>query len=46
MCIRDRNYVDMKEEEFDKHADTLRDSRVWIKENNKWIKKYNLWDQR
>lgn len=38
------DYVDMKEEEFDKHADTFRDSRVWIREKNKWIKRYNLWD--
>ena len=38
------NYVDMKEIEFDKHADTFRDSRVWIRKKNKWIKRYNLWD--
>lgn len=38
------SYVDMREEEFDRHADTFRDLRVWEKKNNKWIKKYNLWD--
>lgn len=38
------NYVNMSEEEFDKHADTFRDERVWYKKNNKWVKRYNLWD--
>lgn len=37
-------YVNMTEEEFDKHADTFRDPRVWEKKEKKWIKKYNLWD--
>ena len=37
-------YVDMTENEFDTHADTFRDKRVWVKENDKWIKRYNLWD--
>jgi N-acetyl sugar amidotransferase len=37
-------YTDITEEEFDKHADTFRDSRAWIKKDDKWIKKYNLWD--
>ena len=36
------NYVNMSEEEFDKHADTFRDERVWMKKNNNWVKKYNL----
>lgn len=38
------DYVGMKEEDFDNHADTFRDQRVWKKVNNQWIKKYNLWD--
>ena len=34
----------MEEQEFDRHADTLRDPRVWKKDqNNKWFKK-NIWD--
>jgi N-acetyl sugar amidotransferase len=37
-------YTNLTEEEFDKHADTFRDSRVWYKEDEKWVKKYNLWD--
>ena len=37
-------YVNMSEKEFDEHADTFRDKRVWFLENSKWIKKYNLWD--
>jgi N-acetyl sugar amidotransferase len=37
-------YVGMTEEEFDKIADTFRDSRVWWKdENGNWVKD-NLWD--
>ena len=38
-------YVGMTENEFDIHADTFRDKRVWVKEKDKWIKRYNLWDQ-
>ena len=37
-------YTGITEEEFDNHADTFRDSRVWSKKDNKWIKKYFLWD--
>lgn len=37
-------YVNMSEKEFDEHADTFRDKRVWFLKNSKWIKKYNLWD--
>ena len=38
-------YVEMKEEEFDRVADTFRDERVWfIDKNSKWKKKFNLWD--
>ena len=37
------DYVNMSEEEFWSHTDTLRDKRVWRKENNKWIKD-NIWD--
>lgn len=36
------NYVEMKEEEFWKIADTFRDPRVWWIKNNQWYK-YNLW---
>ncbi len=32
-------YVDMREEDFDKIADTFRDERVWAIENNCWVKK-------
>jgi len=38
------NYVNITEEEFDKHADTFRDERVWHKKNKNWVKKCNLWD--
>ncbi len=37
------NYVNMSEEEFWSHTDTLRDKRVWRKEGNKWVKD-NIWD--
>lgn len=37
-------YTGLTEKEFDKHADTFRDLRVWSKENDTWVKKYNLWD--
>ena len=37
-------YTSTTEEEFDSHAETFRDTRVWLKENSKWEKKYNLWD--
>ena len=38
-------YVDMKEEEFDRIADTFRDPTVWEKdENGNWVKD-NIWDQ-
>jgi N-acetyl sugar amidotransferase len=37
-------YVDMTEEEFDRIADTFRDSRVWDKdEKQNWVKD-NIWD--
>ena len=37
-------YVKMTEDEFDRHADTLRDSRVWKKDTKgNWIKD-NIWD--
>ena len=37
-------YVDMTEEEFDRIADTFRDSRVWSKdEQGNWHKE-NIWD--
>ena len=37
-------YVKMTEDEFDRHADTLRDSRVWKKDSKgNWIKD-NIWD--
>ena len=32
-------YVDMREEDFDRIADTFRDERVWAIENNCWVKK-------
>ena len=32
------NYVGMSEEEFDRIADTFRDSRVWWRENGAWRK--------
>tara|TARA_B110000503_G_C7168869_1_gene423292 strand:- start:3899 stop:5113 length:1215 start_codon:yes stop_codon:yes gene_type:complete len=35
-------YVDMREDEFDKIADTFRDPRTWYIKNNKWFKE-NLW---
>ena len=35
-------YVDMKEEEFWRVADTFRDPRVWRIENGQWVKD-NLW---
>jgi hypothetical protein len=37
-------YTGITEEEFDTHADTYRDTRVWHKKNDKWTKNYNLWD--
>jgi hypothetical protein len=37
------DYVQMREEEFDRVADTFRDPRVWRKENGIWTKD-NLWD--
>ena len=38
------DYVDMSEEEFDKVADSFRDSRVWRRdESGNWTKP-NLWD--
>lgn len=37
------DYVGMEEEEFDRIADTFRDSRVWHKEGGEWCKD-NLWD--
>jgi imidazoleglycerol phosphate synthase cyclase subunit len=37
-------YVGMTEDEFDRIADTFRDSRVWHRESGKWVKD-NLWDQ-
>jgi hypothetical protein len=36
-------YVDMSEDEFDRIADTFRDSRVWRRVRGEW-KKDNLWD--
>ena len=37
-------YVGMTEEEFDATADTFRDPRVWVKdENGEWVKD-NIWD--
>ena len=37
-------YVKMTEDEFDRHADTLRDSRVWKKDSKgNWVKD-NIWD--
>lgn len=35
-------YVDMREDEFDKIADTFRDPRTWYIKNSKWFKE-NLW---
>lgn len=35
-------YVDMKEEEFWRVADTFRDPRVWRIENGQWVKE-NIW---
>lgn len=38
-------YVDMEEEEFDRVADTFRDSKVWWKnEKGEWVKD-NIWDE-
>lgn len=37
-------YVGMTEEEFDRIADTFRDSRVWHRENGQWVKE-NIWDK-
>lgn len=36
-------YVGMREEEFDRIADTFRDPRVWRKVNGRW-EKDNIWD--
>jgi hypothetical protein len=36
------NYVDMKEEEFWKIADSFRSNKVWRIENNQWVKD-NIW---
>jgi N-acetyl sugar amidotransferase len=38
------DYVDMREDEFWKIADTFRDSRVWWIKNNEWWKD-NLWGE-
>ena len=39
-------YVNMKEEEFDRIADTFRDSRVWKKDSKgNWVKE-NVWDKK
>jgi N-acetyl sugar amidotransferase len=38
------NYVNMTEEEFDRIADTFRDSRVWSKDKNGHWEKDNIWD--
>jgi hypothetical protein len=35
-------YVGMTEEEFDRTADSFRDSRVWRVENGQWVKD-NVW---
>lgn len=35
-------YVDMSEEEFDRTADSFRDSRVWRVEDGQWVKD-NIW---
>jgi len=37
------DYVGMSEDEFDRIADTFRDSRVWRRENGEWAKS-NVWD--
>lgn len=37
------DYVNMKEEDFWKTANTFRDKRVWKKVKSEWVKK-NLWD--
>jgi hypothetical protein len=37
-------YVGMSEQEFDEIADTFRDPRVWVRdENGEWLKD-NIWD--
>ena len=36
------DYVDMKEDEFWKIADSFRSNKVWRIENNKWVKD-NIW---
>jgi imidazoleglycerol phosphate synthase cyclase subunit len=37
------DYVGMTEDEFDRIADTFRDSRVWNLEDGQWVKD-NIWD--
>ena len=37
------NYVNMKEEDFHKIADSFRSPKVWKKINNTWMKR-NIWD--
>lgn len=37
------DYVDMREDEFDRISDTFRDPRVWARRGDTWIKA-NLWD--
>jgi len=37
------DYVGMREDEFDRIADTFRDSRVWWREGGSW-RKDNVWD--
>lgn len=39
------DYVDMREDEFWKIADSFRDPRVWRKEDGRWIKD-NIWDKK
>tara|TARA_B100000035_G_C21030934_1_gene568419 strand:+ start:206 stop:1336 length:1131 start_codon:yes stop_codon:yes gene_type:complete len=38
------DYVKMSEKDFWEHCDTLRDKRVWRKENDVWVKD-NIWDE-
>jgi hypothetical protein len=38
------DYVGMREEDFDRIADTFRDPRVWWREGDKWVKE-NPWDR-
>lgn len=41
--LRWLEYVDMSEEEFDRIADTFRDSRVWSKDSQGIWQKENIW---